>query len=120
MCRFELGSDTGSDYRRRGGTVNSETTHVHQSQGGGVGGCDSPMEDLAEFIQGRGNVEAELNSLTLSDSDQRTLYESAKIIQSAFRQYKVQFIFVTFLSAQFEFVNNYFNKALVKWTSLSL
>ncbi|XP_075245796.1 calmodulin-binding transcription activator 2-like isoform X2 [Convolutriloba macropyga] len=85
---FELGSDTGSDYRRRGGTVNSETTHVHQSQGGGVGGCDSPMEDLAEFIQGRGNVEAELNSLTLSDSDQRTLYESAKIIQSAFRQYK--------------------------------
>ncbi|XP_063720628.1 calmodulin-binding transcription activator 2-like isoform X3 [Symsagittifera roscoffensis] len=52
--------------------------------------CDSPMEDLAEFIQGRGNVEAELNSLTLSDSDQRTLYESAKIIQSAFRQYKVK------------------------------
>ena len=55
--------------------------------------CDSPMEDLAEFIQGRGNVEAELNSLTLSDSDQRTLYESAKIIQSAFRQYKVSLIF---------------------------
>ena len=53
------------------------------------GGFEAPMEDLKEFIQGRGNVEAELNSLTLTDRDQRTLYESAKIIQSAFRQYKV-------------------------------
>ena len=67
--------------------MSSTLDNCHQANNGG---CDSPMEDLEEFIQGRGNVEAELNYLTLSDKDQRTLYESAKIIQSAFRQYKVK------------------------------
>ena len=84
---YGLSPDPSSNWSSGGafrGAGHGETQGVHHN-----GDFDAPMEDLKEFIQGRGNVEAELNSLTLTDRDQRTLYESAKIIQSAFRQYKV-------------------------------
>ncbi|XP_055747739.1 calmodulin-binding transcription activator 1-like isoform X5 [Salvelinus fontinalis] len=58
---------------------------------------EGPMErptlpspaDWSEFIQASNNkVERDLAQLTLSDPEQRELYEAARLVQTAFRKYK--------------------------------
>jgi hypothetical protein len=44
--------------------------------------------DLQEFLQASIKCERDLSNLTLSDQEQRELYEAAQIIQKAFRSYK--------------------------------
>ncbi|KAL1021015.1 hypothetical protein UPYG_G00007600 [Umbra pygmaea] len=47
--------------------------------------------DWSEFIQASNSkVERDLAQLTLSDPEQRELYEAARLVQTAFRKYKVQ------------------------------
>uniref|UniRef100_A0AAZ3QXQ9 Calmodulin-binding transcription activator 1 n=1 Tax=Oncorhynchus tshawytscha TaxID=74940 RepID=A0AAZ3QXQ9_ONCTS len=47
--------------------------------------------DWSEFLQASNNkVERDLAQLTLSDPEQRELYEAARLVQTAFRKYKVQ------------------------------
>ncbi|KAJ8016764.1 hypothetical protein DPEC_G00010750, partial [Dallia pectoralis] len=47
--------------------------------------------DWSEFIQSSNSkVERDLAQLTLSDPEQRELYEAARLVQTAFRKYKVQ------------------------------
>jgi len=46
-------------------------------------------EDLCEFFQASNRImEKEFSDLTLSDREQRELYEAAKVIQKAYRTYK--------------------------------
>lgn len=44
--------------------------------------------DLQEFLQASLKCERDLSNLTLSDQEQRELYEAAQIIQKAYRSYK--------------------------------
>ena len=44
--------------------------------------------DLQEFLQASLKCERDLSNLTLSDTEQRELYEAAQIIQKAYRSYK--------------------------------
>ena len=44
--------------------------------------------DLQEFLQASIKCERDLSNLTLSDQEQRELYEAAQIIQKAYRSYK--------------------------------
>lgn len=48
--------------------------------------------DWSEFLSASASekVESELAQLTLSDHEQRELYEAARLVQTAFRKYKVQ------------------------------
>lgn len=48
--------------------------------------------DWSEFLSASTSekVENELAQLTLSDHEQRELYEAARLVQTAFRKYKVQ------------------------------
>lgn len=47
--------------------------------------------DWSEFITASNSkVERDLAQLTLSDPEQRELYEAARLVQTAFRKYKVQ------------------------------
>lgn len=47
--------------------------------------------DWSEFINASNSkVERDLAQLTLSDPEQRELYEAARLVQTAFRKYKVQ------------------------------
>lgn len=47
--------------------------------------------DWGEFINASNSkVERDLAQLTLSDPEQRELYEAARLVQTAFRKYKVQ------------------------------
>ncbi|KAF0021452.1 hypothetical protein F2P81_026295 [Scophthalmus maximus] len=47
--------------------------------------------DWSEFIgASNSKVERDLAQLTLSDPEQRELYEAARLVQTAFRKYKVQ------------------------------
>lgn len=72
----------------------------------GLGPLHSPLGELpplerlpppptaaswAEFLNAsaNGKMESEFALLTLSDHEQRELYEAAKVIQAAFRKYKV-------------------------------
>uniref|UniRef100_A0AAY5F143 Calmodulin-binding transcription activator 1 n=1 Tax=Electrophorus electricus TaxID=8005 RepID=A0AAY5F143_ELEEL len=64
---------------------------------GGSPMSDSPFEkaalpppaDWSEFLSASNSkVERELSQLTLSDSEQRELYEAARLVQTAFRKYK--------------------------------
>ncbi|MGH0179672.1 UNVERIFIED_CONTAM: hypothetical protein FKN15_002161 [Acipenser sinensis] len=57
------------------------------------GGFDKPTlpsaADWTEFLNASNNkVERELAQLTLSDPEQRELYEAARLVQTAFRKYK--------------------------------
>lgn len=65
--------------------------------GGGTIGSLSPSpppttEDFTEFLHASGTIlkpfEADFSNLTLTDREQRELYESAKCIQKAYRSYK--------------------------------
>lgn len=50
-----------------------------------------PPADWSEFLQASNSkVERDLAQLTLSDPEQRELYEAARLVQTAFRKYKVQ------------------------------
>ena len=53
-------------------------------------GCSPPCTtaDLQEFLQASIKCERDLSNLTLSDQEQRELYEAAQIIQKAYRSYK--------------------------------
>ena len=44
--------------------------------------------DLQEFLQASLKCERDMSNLTLSDREQRELYEAAQIIQKAYRSYK--------------------------------
>lgn len=48
--------------------------------------------DWSEFLSASASekVESELAQLTLSDHEQRELYEAARLVQTAFRKYKVK------------------------------
>ena len=52
--------------------------------------CNSCLTttDLQEFLQASIKCERDLSNLTLSDQEQRELYEAAQIIQKAYRSYK--------------------------------
>ncbi|KAJ8400262.1 hypothetical protein AAFF_G00399560 [Aldrovandia affinis] len=53
-------------------------------------GLPSPA-DWSDFLNASNSkVERELAQLTLSDPEQRELYEAARLVQTAFRKYKVQ------------------------------
>lgn len=74
----------------------SLTTDVSASTTG-VGTMESPSpppttEDFTEFLHASGTTlkpfEADFSNLTLTDREQRELYESAKCIQKAYRSYK--------------------------------
>jgi hypothetical protein len=54
------------------------------------GGSSPPgtAADLQEFLQASLKCERDLSNLTLSDQEQRELYEAAQIIQKAYRSYK--------------------------------
>lgn len=71
------------------------------TMGGGPGSCagtmDSPSpppttEDFTEFLHASNTIrkpfEADFSDLTLTDREQRELYEAAKCIQTAYRSYK--------------------------------
>ncbi|XP_078615101.1 calmodulin-binding transcription activator 2-like isoform X2 [Branchiostoma floridae x Branchiostoma japonicum] len=45
-------------------------------------------EEWCEFLNASGRVTEELQSLTLTDQEQKKLYQAAAVIQNAFRQYK--------------------------------
>ncbi|XP_078696121.1 calmodulin-binding transcription activator 2-like isoform X6 [Branchiostoma floridae x Branchiostoma belcheri] len=45
-------------------------------------------EEWCEFLNASGRVTEELQSLTLTDQEQKKLYRAAAVIQNAFRQYK--------------------------------
>ena len=47
--------------------------------------------DFCEFFQASGKITKELGDLTLTDKEQRELYEAAKVIQKAYRSYKGMF-----------------------------
>ena len=52
--------------------------------------CSPPCTtaDLQEFLQASLKCERDMSNLTLSDREQRELYEAAQIIQKAYRSYK--------------------------------
>lgn len=56
--------------------------------GGGNGSPPGTAMDLHEFLQATAKCEKDLGNLTLTDHEQRELYEAAQIIQKAFRSYK--------------------------------
>ena len=62
-----------------------------QNNGGAENNGISPpctTADLQEFLQASIKCERDLSNLTLSDQEQRELYEAAQIIQKAYRSYK--------------------------------
>lgn len=56
--------------------------------GGDQGSPTGTTQDMQEFLQASLKCERDLSNLTLSDQEQRELYEAAQIIQKAYRSYK--------------------------------
>ncbi len=69
-------------------TIESPSPCTSRSFSVDTGSPPCTTADLHEFLQASIKCERDLSNLTLSDQEQRELYEAAQIIQKAYRSYK--------------------------------
>ncbi|XP_052285378.1 calmodulin-binding transcription activator 1-like isoform X3 [Dreissena polymorpha] len=84
--------DVYSDLGTPASSLSPDSTCLHSPYSPYTFHLDSPPPTAAEFIEYFNApatfMEKDFSQLTLSDREQRKLYEAAKVIQSAYRQYR--------------------------------
>jgi len=93
LCNFSFELSDNYNYRDANTPSNSSPASSSCLHSPGSFPLDSPSPppttaDFCEFFQASGKITKELGDLTLTDKEQRELYEAAKVIQKAYRSYK--------------------------------
>ena len=92
-CNFSFEINDNCNYRESHTPSNSSPASSSCLHSPSSFQLDSPSPtptaaDFCEFFQASGKITKELSDLTLTDKEQRELYEAAKVIQKAYRSYK--------------------------------
>ena len=93
FCNFSFEITDNYNYRETNTPSNSSPASSSCLHSPSSFPLDSPSPpptaaDFCEFFQASGKITKELGDLTLTDKEQRELYEAAKVIQKAYRSYK--------------------------------
>ncbi|CAG2101103.1 unnamed protein product [Medioppia subpectinata] len=93
FCNFSFEINDNYSYRESNTPTNSSPASSSCLHSPSSFQLDSPSPpptaaDFCEFFQASGKITKELGDLTLTDKEQRELYEAAKVIQKAYRSYK--------------------------------
>ncbi|XP_054165100.1 calmodulin-binding transcription activator 2-like [Oppia nitens] len=93
FCNFSFEINDNYTYRESHTPSNSSPASSSCLHSPSSFQLDSPSPtptaaDFCEFFQASGKITKELGDLTLTDREQRELYEAAKVIQKAYRSYK--------------------------------
>ena len=93
FCNFSFEISDNYNYRETNTPSNSSPASSSCLHSPSSFPLDSPSPpptaaDFCEFFQASGKITKELGDLTLTDKEQRELYEAAKVIQKAYRSYK--------------------------------